>query len=238
MTGPDPRLLLHGAGRMGRLVHDHAGDFGFTVAAVVAPERPPWLEDARYASALDSVSAADGDVLVDFTLPAGLAAAAAWSGRHGKPLVSGTTGLGPEHERALDAAAERAPVLHAANFSLGVNTLLWLVSEASRLLGERAGAAAITDVHHRHKKDAPSGTALALRDALGARPCEIESRREGEVVGDHAVRFDLEGERLTLAHHAGDRAIFARGALQAARWLLDQPPGRYTSRDWLGVNPR
>ena len=220
---------------MGRLVHDHARSQGFTVVAVVAPQRPSWLDDGHYWADLGSAPSAD--VLVDFTLPAGLETAAGWSRRHGTPLVSGTTGLGPAQVRALAAAAEHAPVLHAANFSPGVNTLLWLVSEAARWLEGKVEAVGITDIHHRHKKDAPSGTALALRDALGALPCEIESRREGEVVGDHQVRFDLEGERLTLAHHAADRAIFARGALQAARWLLDQPPGRYTPRDWLGVNP-
>jgi 4-hydroxy-tetrahydrodipicolinate reductase len=216
---------------MGRLVHDHHAEFGLSLAAVIAPERPSWLDSSLHRERL--ADAPPADLVIDFTHADGVAAVAAWCTRRGTPLVSGTTGLGPEQERALDAAATVAPVLHAANFSPGVNALLRLAAEAAQLLGPEVRAE-ITDVHHVHKKDSPSGTALALRDALGDVPCAIESRREGEVVGDHELRFELAGETLTLAHHARDRAIFARGALRAGRWLLGQAPGRYTAPDWLG----
>jgi len=230
VSGSGPRLLLHGAGRMGRLVYDHHAEFGFSLAAVISPERPSWLDPSLHRERL--ADAPPADLVIDFTLPNGVTTVATWCADQSTPLVSGTTGLGPEQERALDAAAAAAPVLHAANFSPGVNSLLWLAAEAARLLGPEVRAQ-ITDVHHVHKKDAPSGTALALRDALGEVPCAIDSRREGEVVGDHELRFELAGETLTLRHRARDRAIFARGALRAGRWLLGQAPGFYTARDWL-----
>jgi 4-hydroxy-tetrahydrodipicolinate reductase len=172
--------------------------------------------------------------VVDFSLPGGTCIAAEWCEGQGVPLVSGTTGLGNADRNALDLAATRVPVLHAANFSVGVNIALELVSRAAELLGGAdAEAIRITEVHHAHKQDAPSGTALALAERLGDLDHEVTSRREGEVVGEHEVRFELPGESLTVAHSARDRAVFAHGALRAARWLAEQPAGRYTAIDWL-----
>lgn len=221
---------------MGRLVAGLADESGFELLGVVSRHHPGGAamdgsgQDGWYPGleALPTVP----DVLIDFMLPAGLAAAARWCADHGVALVSGTTGLEANQSRALDQAAERIPVLHAPNFSPGVNATLALLRAAVRMLPE-VSATHITDVHHVHKKDAPSGTALALASALAPHQPEIDSRREGEVVGDHRVLLELPGETLALEHHAIDRAIFARGALLAGRWLAGRPAGRYTALDWI-----
>ena len=196
------------------------------------------------------------DVLVDFSapdaLPLNLQAALAAD----RPIVIGTTGLGPEHQRAIDEAAARIAVLHAANMSLGVNLLAHLVREAAARLGEDWDVE-IAEMHHRHKADAPSGTALMLgaaaaegrgvdlasvsdrgRDGMtGARTAGhigFAALRGGSVAGDHQVVFAAEGERLELGHRAETRDIFARGAIKAAVWLKNKPPGRYAMADVLG----
>jgi 4-hydroxy-tetrahydrodipicolinate reductase len=169
------------------------------------------------------------------------------------PMLLGTTGLAPEMHGLLQQAAARIPLLVAANTSLGVNLLLQLVERAAQALGTEFNIE-ILEAHHRHKLDAPSGTALALGSAAARgrglsleqttapqprgsagtrRPEEIGFAvlRGGDVVGEHEVRFLGNGERLTLAHSATDRAIFARGALQAGQWLAGQPPGRHQMQD-------
>ncbi len=216
---------------MGRQVLGLADELGFDLAGVVSRHHPGDAIATRWFPGLDALPSAP-DVLIDFTLPAGTAAAARWCADHDVALVTGTTGLDRVQTGTLSAAAERVPVLQAANFSPGVNTLMALLGQAAGWLDE-IRAVHVTDVHHVHKKDAPSGTALALAAALAPLEAEIESRREGEVVGDHEVRLELPGETLTIAHHAADRAIFARGALRAARWLNAQPPGRYGPLDWI-----
>jgi 4-hydroxy-tetrahydrodipicolinate reductase len=174
----------------------------------------------------------------------------------GRALVVGTTGLASAEEDRLAAAAERGPVLVAANFSVGVNVLLALVERAGRVLQDYD--AEIVEVHHRGKVDAPSGTALALGRALargrgvafedvrqdgrsgasGPRPdgqVGMHALRGGGVVGDHHVHLLGPDERIELAHVALDRGLFARGALLAARWLTGRPPGRYTMAEVLGL---
>jgi 4-hydroxy-tetrahydrodipicolinate reductase len=159
-----------------------------------------------------------------------------------KPLLLGSTGYPAQLEADLSAAALDIPLLIAPNTSLGVTLLLELARTAARALP--AFRASITEKHHREKRDAPSGTALALADALregraagrtSATGLEIpiSSQREGELVGEHTVQFAGPGEELVLAHRATDRAIFARGALAAALWLAPQPAGRYAMRDLL-----
>ncbi len=231
MNAARPTLAVHGAGRMGRLVLEEAGRLGYPVSGIVSRQHPGALEGARWFPGLDALTTAP-DVLVDFTLPAGATAAARWCADHGVPLVTGTTGLDATQDAVLDQAARQVPVLQGANFSPGINALLALLGQARNWLDD-IRAVTITDVHHVHKKDAPSGTALALANAVHPLESTIDSRREGEVVGDHSVRLELPGETLSFQHHAKDRRIFARGALQAAQWLLAQPPGRYTSLDWI-----
>jgi 4-hydroxy-tetrahydrodipicolinate reductase len=170
--------------------------------------------------------------------------------------VIGTTGLWAEHERAIDALAAVAPVVVAANFSLGVNLVLGLVKQAARVLGPDWDAE-VVETHHNKKRDAPSGTALAIARAIaaghgvdydavkrhtrdgdvGARPrgeIGVSSVRGGDVIGEHVAYFFGAAERIEIAHRATSRTIFAAGALRAAAWVVGKPPGRYDMLDVLG----
>jgi 4-hydroxy-tetrahydrodipicolinate reductase len=225
-------LVVHGAGRMGQEVFMAlARQPRYTLQAVVSPARPAWLESGPWFSSLQELQHKPA-VVVDFSAAAAITGLAGWCAAAGVALLSGTTALHAEHYQALKQAAEHVPVLHAANFSRGVNTLLMLTSQAAQALPD-VQRVVITDIHHRHKKDAPSGTALALQAELGGFEVSIESLREGEVAGEHRVRFEWPGEVLELRHEAGQRAVFAEGALQAAAWLCRQPAGRFAAQDWV-----
>ena len=199
----------------------------------------------------------DGDVFVDFSAPDALEDHLQAAVNAEKPILIGTTGLTPDHHRLIDEAAQEIAVLQAANTSLGVNLLAHIVRETAARLAEDWDIE-IVEMHHRHKADAPSGTALLLGQAaaegrkvdlgevsdrgrdgiLGARkPGHIgfASLRGGSVAGDHQVIFAAEGERIELGHRAESRAIFARGAIEAALWLVDKPAGRYAMADVLGI---
>ena len=197
----------------------------------------------------------DADVLIDFSSPAGFRHWLAAGRDKRVPLVSGTTGLTADDLALLDAAAADIAVLHATNTSLGVAVLNKLAADAARLLGDDYDVE-IVESHHRHKKDAPSGTADTLakvvlaaldRDAdalqfgrVGMSPREpksigVHSLRLGDVTGEHTVHFAADGERLALTHAATSRDTFARGALRAARWIVARPPGRYAMGDVLGL---
>ena len=198
------------------------------------------------------------DVVIEFSSPAATLANLALSAGSGTPHVIGTTGLDAEEEARLRGHAERIPVVWAANMSVGVNLLLDLVTRAAAAL-DPGFDIEIVEMHHRHKVDAPSGTALALGKAAAAgRGVELAavaergrdgmtgarvrgaigfaSLRGGDVVGDHRVVFAGAGERLEFAHLAAERSIYARGALQAARWVVGQGPGVYGMRDVLGLS--
>jgi 4-hydroxy-tetrahydrodipicolinate reductase len=200
---------------------------------------------------------AASDVVVDFTAPAATAAHVAIASSVRKPLVIGTTGLEPAHEAAIAAASKTIAIVRAPNMSLGVNLLLGLVRQAATLLGDEYDIE-IVEMHHRHKVDAPSGTALALgREAAAARGIDLAAKsqrvrdgltgprrrgdigfaalRGGDVAGDHVVIFAGDGERIELTHRAGSRQIFARGAVRAARWAAGKPPGLYGMKDVLGL---
>ena len=238
--------LLGASGRMGR-----------AIAAVLQDSTEAQL--AGGCARGEDASALGGgcDVLVDFSAPDALPLNLEVAVAAGKPIVIGTTGLDAGHQAAIDAAARHVPVLQAANMSLGVNLLAHLVREAAARLGE-AWDVEIVEMHHRHKADAPSGTALMLgaaaaegrgvaldavsdrgRDGLtGPRaPGHIgfAALRGGSVAGDHQAIFATDGERLELGHRAESRDIFARGAVRAAIWLKSRPPGRYTMADVLGL---
>lgn len=200
------------------------------------------------------------DVVLDFSSPEQLtrlltSQAEALAGR---ALVVGTTGLGAEHFGALERAAERSPIVAAANFSIGVNVLIALVERAARLLSADRYDVEVVEAHHRRKLDAPSGTALSLGAAVArGRDARLEDVRRdgrtgrseverpvgeigfhavrgGDVAGEHRVMFLGARERLELAHAALDRSLFAEGALVAARWVVRQPPGRYGLLQVLG----
>ena len=177
------------------------------------------------------------EVALDFSTAAALAANLAACRAARKPLLVGTTGFSAQLGGALDEAAEDIALLVAANTSLAVALLTELTAYAARALPQFD--INVIEVHHRGKRDAPSGTALLLaqaaRAARAAQAAQIDiaSVRAGDIVGEHTVLLSGPGEQLVLAHRSGDRAIFAKGALTAALWLASQPPGRYGMRDLL-----
>lgn len=206
--------------------------------------------------AADAATAVKGaTAAIDFTLPAATSANLRACVAAGCPLVIGTTGHDAATRAAIERAAQSIPLLLSANMSLGVNLLLQLAQIAARALDEGYDIE-IFEAHHRNKKDAPSGTALALGNSVAqgrgvnladvadyARHGETGARkpgrigfsvfRGGDVVGDHTVTFAGIGERIELTHRASDRATFARGALRAAQWLVGRPPGLYSMQDVL-----
>lgn len=226
------RILLTGAsGRMGSEVRQaidrHAGA---TLVACHARQARP----GQGIAALASLEAApDFDVLVDFSRPEALAACVALCQVRGRPLVTGTTGLGPAGHALLEGAAGDVPVLAAANFSVGVAVLEALVERAAAALP--GWDCDILELHHKTKQDAPSGTALALgrrvQAGRGEAPVRYASLRCGDVVGEHMVQFAGQGERIELLHRATSRAVFASGAVEAACRLAGRPPGLYRLGD-------
>ena len=198
------------------------------------------------------------DVVIDFTSASASASLADWSAEQGAPaLVIGSTGWTAAEEARLRSASERAAIVWAGNFSLGVNLMAGLVEAAARRLPAATWDIEVIEAHHRRKVDAPSGTALMLaaaaargrgvelgdvevraRDGLtGPRPegaIGLSAVRAGGLVGEHAVLFAAEGETLTLSHSARDRSLFAVGALQAALWVAGRTPGLYDMMDVLG----
>lgn len=202
------------------------GRMGHAIRAIVAHESAFTLPD----------NASDpADVMIDFTSPEGFLEALRKACTAKRPFVSGTTGLTVMHHNALKDASASIPVIWSPNMSLGIAILNQLSGDAARLL--HAFDCTIFEAHHRHKKDAPSGTALALgktiADARGILPDQIDYSvmRGGGIVGDHRVIFTAQEEMLTLEHRALDRAVFARGALHAAAWIVKQKPGLYTMDD-------
>ncbi|HUJ57157.1 MAG TPA: 4-hydroxy-tetrahydrodipicolinate reductase [Kofleriaceae bacterium] len=253
--------VLGPSGKMGRAVLDAApGERELTVAAAIdhpdagglgAAVAPEVITSADLGSGLDR-----SDVYIDFTTPASTRAAAIAATPRRRAAVIGTTGLGRADDEAIAALCQVAPVVVAANFSLGVNLVLGLARAAARALGPEWDAE-VVEIHHRAKRDAPSGTALAIARAIaagrgadydrvkrhardgeiGPRPrgeIGVQSVRGGDVVGEHVAYFFGQGERIELAHRATSRAIFATGALRAAAWVVGKPPGRYDMLDVLG----
>jgi 4-hydroxy-tetrahydrodipicolinate reductase len=236
--------IFGGRGRMGQVLR----------AALDDHERlEPWavFEQGSPMSLLEGC-----EVAIDFTAPDASARHAEEVAKRGIPIVIGTTGLGAAQEVAVARAAEAVPVVYAANMSIGINLLAALVEQAAARLGPDYDIE-IAELHHRMKVDAPSGTALMLGHAAAkgrsgalsdlrlpprnghTGPREdgrigFSSLRGGDVAGEHTVYFFGEAERLELTHRATDRAIFARGALRAAEWVVGQAPGLYSMRDVIG----
>lgn len=235
MTTP-LRVLIHGAnGRMGQALLRLAGEAADceVVAAVSRQVDVRVVGGVPRFAVSELVGVPAFDVAIDFSQPDGFSALLAVCAARGKPLVSGTTGLSRSQFDALDAASIRIPVSWASNFSLGVAVLHDLVERASRALP--GWDCDIIESHHVRKLDAPSGTALTLGDAAttgGATP-HYASIRAGDIVGEHCVQFTGMGERIELIHRAGNRDIFAAGALHVARALHERAAGRYPVIDLL-----
>ena len=177
------------------------------------------------------------DVVIDFSLPEATIAVATASAQNGTPLVCGVSGLGDEQLEALGRASEVIPVAYDRNMSQGITVLEDLVARVAASLGNEFSVR-VREVHHVHKKDAPSGTALKLGDTVtqvrgDAADVEYESERRGEVPGDHDVVFSSPTETVTLSHSVANRHVFAIGALRAAAWIAHRQPGLYGMRDVL-----
>jgi 4-hydroxy-tetrahydrodipicolinate reductase len=240
-------LLVTGkSGRMGQSVIEAAKQAGVTVTST-------------HDVGEDLVSAVSkADTVIDFTIHSFTKKLIEAAVQHGTRLVIGTTGHSDEERELIYAASKKIPIVCAPNFSIGVNTLFWLTRHAARILGNEIFDIEVTEMHHRHKIDAPSGTARRLLEILneetntsyhddvkhgrfgltGARPSReigMHTLRGGDVVGDHSVIFAADGERVELTHKASSRHTFASGAVRAAQWLESQPAGLYDMQDVLGL---
>jgi len=256
------RVAVAGAaGRMGqRLCHLATEMDGFELAE--AFEQPEHGAVGRSAAdgvpvQVTDVYQGEADVLIDFTAPEATRALISACVRHKTAMVIGTTGFTDADHKAIDDAAKSIAVVQAPNMSLGVNLLLNLVATAAKQLGDDYDIE-VLEAHHRFKKDAPSGTALAITESIckatGKNPgtdvvytrhgddavrqrgvITMQTLRMGDTVGEHTAYFSTLGERLELTHVATNRDTFARGALKAAAWLKGKPAGRYTMKDVLGL---
>lgn len=252
MSGENPlAVILYGAGgRMGHAISACAQrDPGrYQIFAALSRQDP----------ATEAI--AGGEVVIDFSSASAIEAILRNCCQTGTPLVIGTTGHTAAQRTLIGEAAKEIPIVFAANFSVGVNTLFWLTRQAAQILGPDFDLE-IVEVHHRLKKDAPSGTARRLAEILaeargldcdadarygregiigarGAREIGVHAVRGGDVVGEHTVLFADVGERVELTHRASSRETFALGALRAAAWLRGRPPGLYDMEDVLGLPGR
>lgn len=243
-----PNLLITGqSGRMGQaLMQAAAADPDSTVTAThdVGQDLDAAVQKA--------------DCIIDFTVHSFTAQVVEAAMKHGTRLVIGTTGHSDEEREMIRKAAEKLPIVFASNYSVGVNTLFWLTRHAARILTQDRFDIEVTEMHHRHKIDSPSGTARTLLEILneetgtsykddvthgrigniGPRPQReigMHTLRGGDVVGDHTVMFAADGERVELTHKASSRLTFAAGAVRAAKWLESQPAGLYDMQDVLGL---
>lgn len=264
------RVAITGAaGRMGKVLVEavDAADDVSLGAAIVHPDSSLVGADAGEVAGIGRADVAlaariedvidDFDVLVEFTFPDLTLSNLDVCREHGKSAIIGTTGLTDAEKARVAQAAESIPVVFAPNMSVGVNLLLNLLRTAATAMGDDADVEVI-EAHHRHKKDAPSGTALRLgevvADALGRDLSEcavygrdgftgerprnqigFETIRAGDIVGEHTVLFAAMGERIEISHKASSRMTFARGAIRAAGWLANRPVGLYDMQDVLGL---
>ncbi|MEM7433905.1 MAG: 4-hydroxy-tetrahydrodipicolinate reductase [Myxococcota bacterium] len=263
------RVAIHGAaGRMGQSIAsviEGAADIQLVAAmdrtdselvgrdiAVLSGSEPHGIQVTSDVEAF----LANVEVVIDFSVAMATDKLLPICASQQIPMVIGTTGLDDATRGALERAAERTPIVFAPNYSQGVNALYFLAARATELMGPGFDAE-IVEIHHRHKVDSPSGTAVRLgevvtdakhlaRDAVthgrsgqvGARPSDevgVMALRGGDVVGEHTLLLVGDGERLELTHRATDRSIFARGAVRAARWVVDRSAGLYDMADVMGI---
>lgn len=227
--GPAVPILLIGYGRMGKLVESLAPAHGMRIAGVVSRSTADRPDDWPAA-----------EVAIDFSLGEAVLHTVRHLAARGTNIVIGATGW-QAHEGAVRAEVEGrgVGVVAAPNFAIGVNLFSAIVERSAELMaGNPAFGAWIHELHHAAKRDAPSGTALALEAAMRARgyrhPVDVSSTRAGSIPGTHTVGFDAAAETITLTHTARDRSVFARGALEAARWVRGRQ-GWFTMRDVLGI---
>ena len=272
MSDPETRVRIAvpgAAGKMGKMILKVISETPAAelVAAVERPGSTMLGKDAGLVAGLGELGVtirseldealASADVIIDFTAPAATAWTVSRAAEHEVGVVIGTTGLGEAEKRAVWQASERIPIVLSANMSLGVNVLFGLIAQAARALGNDYDVE-IVELHHRQKKDAPSGPALAMASVLaealerdlgkvardgregqvGARGSDeigVLAVRGGDIVGEHTAYFCGMGERLEITHRASSRETFARGAVRAAEGLRDRDPGLSDMQDVLGL---
>ena len=240
------------------LVTGKSGRMGQAVLQAASQEPAVTVSATHDAGENLAAAIAQANTVIDFTMhkfTGELLEAALKNGTH---LVIGTTGHTDDERAAIREASAKLPIVYAPNFSIGVNTLFWLTQKAAQILTQDRFDIEVTEMHHRHKIDAPSGTARRLLEILneetgtsydkdiahgrfgnvGPRPPReigMHTLRGGDVVGDHTVMFAADGERVELTHKASSRLTFAAGAVRAAVWLYDKPAGLYDMQDVLGL---
>jgi len=262
--------VLGANGRMGRVLIDAAyqhTEVALGFASVRSGSSFEGLDAGELAginkqyikvAALQGELANHADVLIDFTLPQALQTNLDYAIAHNKPMVIGTTGLNESQLLLIDDAAKHIPIVFAANYSVGVNLMLNLVKTTAKIMGDKADIE-ILEAHHRFKKDAPSGTAMAIGQSIasaigrdlnkvavygregdtGERDSQtigFATVRAGDIVGEHTALFATLGERLEITHKASSRLTFANGALTAALWLKGQSAGLYSMQEVLGLD--
>ena len=233
------RAIMHGCnGAMGQTITQIAQADG--ELAIVAGIDPTGQGQNPYPvfPSLEACSV-EADVVIDFSIAGAADAMLDWCGAHGMPAVVCTTGFSEEQLEKLMAVSEKTAILRSANMSLGVNVLLKLLKEAARVLAAADFDIEIIEKHHNQKVDAPSGTALALADAVNEAMgnmyrYEYDRTGGGSIVGEHDVIFAGRDEVVTFSHTAYSKAIFAKGAVQAAKFLAGKGPGLYTMADVIG----
>lgn len=249
------RIIMFGCnGQMGKVISDLVNDMEDVKIAAGVDAVATGKEDYPVFDSLEACTE-EADVIVDFSAAPAVNGVLAYAAEHKIPLVECTTGLSEDQLALLEEAGKKTAILRSANMSLGVNTLFKLVGVAARVLAQAGFDMEIVEKHHRRKLDAPSGTALALADAIQEaldddyeyvynrsdrrmkRPDQeigISAVRGGTIVGEHEVIFAGTDEIVELKHTAYSRAIFGKGAIAAARFLADKPAGLYTMKDVIG----
>ena len=230
-------------GRMGKSIARLACEQNdlFTLKALIERCDHPDIN-----STVEGISVKDGpshlkecDTLIEFTSPEATILNLNVCVTNNIKMVIGTTGLEDHHIEQIKKASETIPIVYASNMSIGVNVLFKMIQTASQKL-EALSNISLTEAHHIHKKDKPSGTAKTMarlaEETSGKKVSGVESIREGEIVGDHSITFETEFDTLTLSHHAKNRDMFAKGSLTAALFLKDKSKGLYTMQDVLDLN--
>lgn len=237
------KLVVGGAfGRMGqRISHLAFQDSELEVVGLLEHSKHPRLGETLYGFEVSSNPEIlkQADAFIDFTLPLGTMVNLKHCVENKTGMAIGTTGFTDEEIEAIKSASKEIPIVFSSNMSVGVNILFKMISIAAEKTG-RKYKMNIDETHHVHKKDAPSGTAKTMQQiAEGCAGVDVEnmnSFREGEVIGDHTITFESEEDIITISHHAKNRDIFAKGALVAAKFVADKEPGLYSMHDVLGFH--
>ena len=237
------KLAISGCrGRMGeRIYHLAKDDAEFNVACLLENKNHPDM-----GTSLENIKISDNpqnlkgcDVLIEFTTPEATIDHLSFCRKEGIKMVIGTTGLTDEHVKTIEAASGKLSIVFSSNMSVGVNLFFRLIKDAAKMIPANYQMK-IVEAHHIHKKDAPSGTAKTaakiVEEVSRRKVADIQSIRDGEIVGDHDLIFESPEDTIVIRHHAKTRDIFAKGALVAAKFLADKDKGLFTMQDVLGIN--